>query len=580
MARVALGSLIGAAAAAFLAPLTRGWFSPPSGGVGWVTVNAYPKGWDFAVISLLVAGTLAGGAIAALRAEGWLTPRERPFSRIAVWSGSALVFVLMVFVHDHPYQLMDPFHEGEHLTPGFLFRNGERPFTDVFLLHGLAADGGLDALVLGEPMSPLNTRRMQTVLDAVVLALLVPIAAEVTVTGAGLAAAVIASLCGLAAFWIPVFPYYRMAPVLLAVLGLLRYARSGRAAPLALAFGSSTLGLLWSLDTGTYAVLGSAAAFLAMRAARLERDPLPWKRVVAIAGGAAILPVVLLLIVGADVRQFFVDSYLLIPRVNNAAGALPAPEPFTAAGIRYFFPPVFWAFLLAGAVASWLRRQPVAAAQMVTVALLSLPLFRSAAGRVSWSHTRFAVPLLGIALVAFVLEPLTRKNRKPFAMALAIAMIFYLELGENLEAGWKLLAGWRERQTHAGLVPYPVRSGSGIYTTEENAIELGTLASYVDSLGPGTILDFSNERALYFLLERKPPVRCFDIPTLSSPELLAEAMTQLEEAPPVCVILGGYPAISTFDGLSNADRVPAMAKWIDERYPTRTQIGRFVVATR
>jgi len=34
----------------------------------------------------------------------------------------------MLFVHDHPYVVMDPFHEGEHLTPAFLFRSGERPY--------------------------------------------------------------------------------------------------------------------------------------------------------------------------------------------------------------------------------------------------------------------------------------------------------------------------------------------------------------------------------------------------------------------------------------------------------------------
>ena len=146
----------------------------------------------------------------------------------------------------------------------------------------------------------------------------------------------------------------------------------------------------------------------------------------------------------------------------------------------------------------------------------------------------------------------------------------------------------RERRQADRDVLRAVRAGRGvlhplargIYTTEQNATELSTLKGYVDSVGAGPILDFTNERALYYLLRRKPPVRCFDIPMLSSPVLLREAMAQLKEHPPAAVILGGDPAIAVFDGLSNKDRVPALAQWIDANYPKRTQIGRFVVATR
>jgi hypothetical protein len=107
-----------------------------------------------------------------------------------------------------------------------------------------------------------------------------------------------------------------------------------------------------------------------------------------------------------------------------------------------------------------------------------------------------------------------------------------------------------------------------------------TLKNYVDSLGPGPILDFTNERALYYLLRRKPPVRAFDIPMLSAHPLLNETMTQLQANPPVCILLGGDPAVAVFDGVPNDVRVPELARWIDVTYPNRTQIGRFLVATR
>jgi len=561
-ARAALGSLLGAAVAGAIAPFIRPLFHPPGGGVGFVTVHAYPKTWDYAVLALLVLGAFVGGSSGA-RVLGSSVPPSPPRTRgpahpRTLWLTTALVFVLMLFIHDHPYQHMDPFHEGEHLTPGFLLKSGERPYRDYFVLHGLATDGALDALVLGDPPSPRRVRRLQTFLDAATLALLVPIAAEVAATSAGVIAGVLASLCAAAAFWIPVFPYYRIAPVLLATLGLLRYARTRNTAPLLLAFASSALGLLWSFETGLYALAGTLAVWVLLRAK---------KSIVLL---ALLLPVIALLALRADVNQFFTDSFLIIPKAIDAVWSLPAPEPLTAAGARYYLPPVFYGFLLALA---WKRRDP----RMVIVAILSLFLFRTAAGRVSWSHTRYATPLLGIALVAFVLEPLLLARRRLAAALLILPLFFYLEIAQNLTAGAKLLANWRARQSHEGLVPYPLATGKGIYTTQQNATELAALNGY---LGESTFLDFSNERALYYLLQRKPPVRCFDIPMLAAPPLLSEAMAQLNANPPAHVILAGDPNIANFDGVPNRDRVPDLARWIDANYPKRTQIGRFTVASR
>ncbi|HJQ39897.1 MAG TPA: hypothetical protein VKB93_22370 [Thermoanaerobaculia bacterium] len=552
-ARAALGSLLGAA----LAYLIRPFFHPPAGGVGFVTVAGYPKSWDYAVLALLVLGAFIGGA------AGFSPPKNtEPFRRAEARRSTvvvmALVFLAMLFLHDHPYQHMDPFHEGEHLTPGFLLKSGERPYGDYFVLHGFATDGALDALVLGDPPSPRRVRRLQTVLDAATLALLVPIAAEVAATSAGMLAAVIASLCAAAALWVPVFPYYRLAPVLLATLGLLRFARTNRAGPLALAFASASLGVLWSFETGLYALAGTLVVWLLLRA------PKPVLSVLFI------LPLVLLVLLRSDLEQFFLDSFVIIPRAIDAVWSLPAPEPLSAAGARYYLPPVFYGFLLALA---WKRRDP----RILIIAVLSLVLFRTAAGRVSWSHTRFATPLLGIALVVFVIEPLFLARRRLTAVLVILPLFFYLEIWQNFAAGAKLLAGWRARQRHEGLVPYPFATGKGIYTFPQNAAELAALNGF---LGDKTFLDFSNERALYYLLQRKPPLRCFDIPMLSAPPLLAEAMAELNANPPAHVILSGDPAIANFDGVSNRDRVPDLAAWIDANYPSRTQIGRFTVASR
>lgn len=589
-ARVALGSLAGAAIAAAVAPMTRRFFTPPDVGVGWVTVNAYPKGWDYAVIALLVMGAFFGGAIAAYLSplfppqphRGGERARVRGGSR-ATWIATVVVFVMMLFLHDHPYAPMDHFHEGEHLTAGWLMKSGERPYGDFFVFHGLAADAGLDALILGDPPSPLRPRRLQTFLDAATVALLVPIAAELTATVAGMGIGVFASLCAIAALWLPVFPYYRMAPVLIAVLALLRYVRNGSARALSAAAAAATLGVLWSFDTGVYALAGTIGAIVILRLFRLEAKPLPLPRVAVIFAAALALPFLVLLAVRADIPRFLVDSFVILPGAIDATWALPAPAKIDAESLRYYLPPAIYGFLGALALLALRRGDRALAARLAIVTLFSLLFFRTAAGRVGWSHTRFALPLLGIALVAFILEPLVLLRRwRIVAVVLAIPLFFHLEIAPNTAAGAKLLAGWRARQRHDGMVRYPFATGRGIYTSEQNATDLASLKTYLDSLGPrdATILDFSNERALYYFLQRKPPLRTMEISMLSVPSLLAEGMAQLNAAPPIAVVVSGYPEIAAFDGVSNRDRVPELARWIDANYPVRTQVGRFVVASR
>jgi hypothetical protein len=578
-ARVALGSLAGAAIGAAIAPFTKRFFAPPRVGVGWVTVNAYPKGWDYAVIALLVLGAFVGGSLFSRSPRVEAVERSRP-DRKSIWIVSAVVFVLMFFLHDHPYAHMDHFHEGEHLTAGWLMKSGERPYRDFFVFHGLAADAGLDALSLGDPPSPLRPRRLQTVLDAATIALLVPIAAEVTVTAGGMFVAVFASLCAIAALWLPVFPYYRMAPLLIAVLALLRYARTGSTRAFSVAACSATLGVLWSLDTGTYALAGTVGAIVILRLFRLEAKPLPLARVLLIAAIALALPLVVLLLVRADLHHFFVDSFVILPRTIDAIWALPAPAKIDAESLRYYLPPAFYGFLAALALLALRRGDRALAARLAIVTLFSLLLFRTAVGRVGWSHTRFALPLLGIAVVGFLLEPLVLRRRWLVAVLIALPLFFHLELAPNTAAGVKLLREWRTRQRHDGMVRYPFATGRGLYTSEQNATDLASLQTFLDSLGPhdAPILDFSNERALYYLLQRKPPLRCMEISMLSVPELLSEAMAQLNANPPIAVVVSGYPEIGTFDGVTNRDRVPELARWIDANYPTKTQVGRFVVA--
>jgi hypothetical protein len=415
---------------------------------------------------------------------------------------------------------------------------------------------------------------MHTILNAATIALLVPVAAEICVTATGLWLGVLLSMTALGAGQAIGFPYYRLAPILLATFAFLRYARSVKVRWLVGALSSSTLGILWSLDTGMYAV-GASGAVAVLGLLSGKRGP-AWREVAAAAGAVA-LPFVVLLMVGADIGHFLTDSFVLIPSAIDAVWSLPASRTPSLETARYYGPLLFYGFLLAVA---W-RAPVLQQRQMIIVAVFAIMLFRTAAGRVSWSHTRYAMPLIGIAALAFVIEPLIRRRRPWLAIAAAIPFLVVMETGVNVVDGAKSVARWSSRQKHDGLVPYPLGTGKGLYTTQKNAEELAALNGFIHSYGPeAQFLDFSGERALYYFLQRKPPVRCPDIPMLSNPALLAEAMAELNANPPVCVIVAGDRILREFDGVPNEVRVPDLARWIDANYPRRVEIGRFTVAAR
>jgi hypothetical protein len=574
-----IGAALGAIVVVAIAPYCIGWFSVPTGGIGAVTIANYPKGFDYFVI---IALTFASAAGALLLSRAREVPDDEPppaSRRVVTIVMTVIVFVTMLIAHDHPYAFMDMFHEGEHLAPASVMIDGGKPYGDIFFLHGFAADGGLDALVLGRTPSILKTRRLQTLLDAAALAMLVPIAAEMTASAGGLIAAVILSLCAIGAGEVAVFPYFRWLPLLVAVWALLAYR--GRRWLLFVAAIASTTGILWSLDVGMVAVAATTIVILIYT-----------RRVTLIAAAAIVPPLLLLLAARANLRHFVRDSFVIIPRSIDAIWSLPAkPLPtmslfvhplamwdwLASESARYYLPPVFFGLLLALAI----RKRDMRAG---IVAIVSIILFRTAAGRCSWSHTRFAIPLLGMAIVAFLLEPLMRGRMNAWrGIVLLIAAVIgfrYFEIAENASLGTKLLTGWPARLRHEGLVPYPMPRGRGIFTYRENAADLAALNELAARAGPGPMFDLSGERALYYFLDRRPATRCPDVAMLSAPELSAEALGELNAHPPVFVVLEGTKILGSLDGITNRERVPPIASWIDGHYPARIQAGRFLVAFR
>lgn len=606
---LATGSLAAFFLILLVLPATRGWFSTPDGGIGAVTIARYPKSHDYFTIIVLFAASFLGGwgAIVLARRTAEMSLQspsdatvlaQRSGWRMRTCAAFVLLFAMYFLAHEHPYHEMDFFHEGEHLSPASELRAGKKPYSEVFFLHGLAIDGGLDALFLGESPSPLAIRRIEAFLNAATIALLAPIAAELVVTPLGFGLALLFGVCALGAGQVAVFPYFRLAPLLLTFWFALRYARRDRSSDLLICALVALTGLLWSLEVGLYSVAGLCGWLIVRRILGVATMS---ARRAAMVGSAAMVPFMILILAGADVRRFVRDSFLIIPSSIDAVWSLPAPPLpelsslptlnwIDSESARYYLPPVFYGALLALAFRHRRQGRLRSADCLALVAIFSLIAFRTAAGRAGWSHTRFGVPFLGVALAAYLVEPflvaLWRREKRVFSAVLlivvAVPLFLFLEVPENA-AAWSGFVKTRQSRLRPGpgMVTIPLARASELYTYPQNARDLTALSAFDQQFPPHLpILVFSGEKALYYLLDRRSATRVQDMPMLSVPSLQSEALAQMRANPPAYVVMKGLPALDNFDGVTNSVRAPEIAGWILANYPLEVTVGRFVIATR
>ncbi|MEO8215729.1 MAG: hypothetical protein ABI718_01475 [Acidobacteriota bacterium] len=610
-----LGALAGAFVALLLGPSLRPLFHAPQGGVGALTVASYPKSFDYLLITLIAVGSGGGAALAGVLfgrrnaepgggGDARFAVAARRRSAIAVAALFVLTFAVYFAVHHHPYYELDFFHDGEHLSPAFELLHGGRPYRDVFFLHGFAVDGGLDALLIGSPPDPMRVRRAMALLDAAAVALLVLVASECLSTWGGLMASVVLSLCAIGAGQVDVFPYFRLAPILLSLWGLLRYFRTRRIVPLFVAALSATLGILWSLEVGLYAT-GAMVMTLLVDRVLFRSRALSLRQYTVMTSVAVAVPLAVLLVTGADIPQFLRDSFLIIPESIDAVWSLPAPAApdisslispaalwswLDSESARYFLPPVIYGFLVVLGLRDFQRGREWSARRSIALGIFAFFLLRTAVGRAGWSHNRFAAPLLGIALAATVLEPMWMRfaaaPRKHWMWLAGIVLVIapigvILEVPKNFAGARKFISQRQERGAPpAGSALYPLRTGGTLVTYPENAADLSALDDFVRREAPPgkSIFVFSGEKALYYLLSRHSATRVQDIPMLSAPRLERQALKQLRRNPPALVIVHGMEGLDSFDGVSNRVRVPRIADWIDHEYPRRVHVGRFLVA--
>jgi hypothetical protein len=493
----------------------------------------------------------------------------------------------------NPHVSVDLFEDGHLLTPAQSYLAGAAPYADTYPIHGWGYDGGFDAAafrLLGPTLESMRLRRA--------------LFSALAFTAIGLAAWVLfrrpgwALLAFLLAFAMCPFASERHAPAFAGLAALIWAAETGRRRAWLAAGLIAGATVFYTLDFGI--MLSLAAGLTAVALAVVGRS---WRYLARAGVSAAIgallgaLPFVVLFARRQAFDDFFRVSFLELPRRISDIWSLPAASATTLlrtgstgeiADALLLGRGVSWishAALLALASSvllfraarrefGWLDRGAAAATLMAFVAM------RGALGRADEGH----LLLYGVFAALPAAWLLYRAAHAPYARwvwVAALGAMIALRLQPQRLPG----IAW------SGLVPSKTPAGACLRQLARSgrakvpcsvADDLEKLRSWMDrELEPQeTFFDFGNEPGLYFLLDRRPPIRYCCVPFYEGPEGQREVIAALErERPPVAILSSGT-FLDELDDVPNRVRAPLVAAYLDRRYEPIGRIGSRTIGRR
>jgi hypothetical protein len=479
------------------------------------------------------------------------------------------------------------FEEGHFLTPVSVYLAGGAPFRDTYPVHGWGSDGGVDAAaarIFGNTVDVVRARRA--------------IWQALGVCALALAAWALfrRPLWSVLAFFLALclcpYPSERQAPAFAGLAVLVAAARDGRRRAWLAAGALSAAVLFYALEFGVF--LLAAGALTLGTCAVLERCSREiFEDALAFAGGALLgaSPFLAILAARGALVPFLHVSFVELPATVVDVWGLPASTVVTlfrnetASGIARS--------LLRLKEASWLFHAAVLA---LAAAVL---LFRSV--RPSWSRTdRAALGATWFAVLA-MRGALGRADFGHLVMygvfvALPAAWLLFRAV-HAAHARWLLALAlavtlavavrpvWLATAIRSNLSRAPQcerRFGDLGNVPCDQVEELEGLRAWMDREIPAgqTFFDFGNEPALYFLMERRPPVRFPAVPFYESEAAQREVIAALErERPPVAILSSG-DWHDVFDDVPSRTRTPLVAAYLDRHYAPAERLGTRTLALR
>jgi hypothetical protein len=535
----------------------------------------------------VICGLALGAAIV-------LAPRLRR-SRVVVPIALLAVFVAGLVAFYRPAQRLDLFEDGLILFGASSLANGARPYLDVYPIHGWGADGGLDAILFRYAEHDLHAFR---VLRAVMTALALASVAAAAILFFGDVGWGALGFLGCLAFC--PFVSERHVPAMLAYCLLIQASRSGGTGRWLWAGIASGVTLFITLDFGTILLIGGSIAPIAL--VLVERKPLRAAASGTVGFGAGFLlgcvPFVAILAVRGAFPEFLRVSFIEIPRSITPVWGFPM-GPFNEAVREGRFGDCFNPFgkwdapslcvLLLVLIATgivilyrWADRrvEPTdrAAAVCLLVALLAL---RGVLGRADLGHRMIYGIFAGLPAAWLVYRAWNTSSRFRTLVTALTATAFFLFLRPDRAASREITAVSAAAYARRVDARAATRvSGFGpAMVARDQAIDVGRLRRFIDDVVPAgkTFFEFGNEPGLYFLVNRRPAVRYSCVPSYETIEKQREVIAVLErDRPPVAILSSGTDS-DIFDSVSNRDRAPLVARFLDTHYRVVGKVGRRTV---
>jgi hypothetical protein len=537
-------------------------------------------------VSVLAFFVLSIFSIVVIHAADIPPPAAGPVRFWTIFAVVPLLLFALNYTSSYQHsQWVDLFHKGETLGPASDYLKGQLPYRDVLPLHGLLEDGLLDAWLmklLGRSAEVAITRAM------ILSALMIP--ALWIFSWIAFRSVLAAGLSVLGAFVMSADNQRGVLEILVLLL-VVASIRSGRHSRLLAAGLLSALALFFSLEIGIYCLAGTVVTLVAIPL--LAREWRAWRRTIVsllwFSGGVVLGSAPFLWYLGnaEALGEFLVTSFVTIPSVIDAIWSTPFPSldrwfadrPMSrtifelAWHFRYLLNPL----VVALALIVVLRRSLRGSFSLDDRILLALTVFalvtqRSALGRADFQHQWFSAFLISPLAVALLWNGWRILRASPPSARAALEGSLLVLVPLTVLAMW-MPGLLNQRLEHT--LSYRVRlDGMEDPAGAESRRRIAAVTEAIQSrTGPDTpIFDFSNQPALYFYADRPNPTRFYQTPLMSPLPFQREVIRDLSESPPAIVIMTSPDQFDRFDAVTNRDRAPIVASWIEHHYELHRQV--------
>jgi len=475
-----------------------------------------------------------------------------------------------------PYSSVDLFEDGCALAFAKAHSTGAAPFRQTYPVHGWGVDGGVDGFAFRLATPTLETFRIRRALFTALTLPALAAACAATLGGVGWAAAAFTLCLGICPF-----VSERQLLVCAAIAFLATGVRRERMRYLVIAGILSAANVFFALDMGIIVLAGGILG-LGLVAASRRRPAAP----VAFLAGAVIgaFPFVGILAGEHALRAFFRVSFREIPGDILAAWGLPLPPllsrpPGLAVivdSLRGTPPTVAFMATLAGlAVIALLFRIPWNREDLVVLPALAIAVLalRGVAGRADPGHSELYGVFAGIPAAWLLRRAARTSGFRAAAFAGFLWMGIHPRAAMNDVLG-VVKEGSRARARDAAEMK-PIPGAGGALVPAAQADDLAVLRKTLENvMGPrDTFFDFSNEPALFFLLDRRMPIPYPGPEFYESERAQRRVIALSERERPIVAIRRAGNWLDAFDGVANEVRAPIVARYLDANYRPLAVVG-------